>query len=261
VFRQLIHALFAYEARYLGRVSLIRGGGARSSAVEFDERVQDVELTLEAFREALDDPDVRVLSTEFEDAAGTGSKDGDVVSYLRSTNPLRDQHALAIWTSCDEIEWAWNLQAVDVGDRDRVASRATEIESAALERFCGLVTKLEPTYAAVTVEANLPGLIELRDHVQAAAAEPGGQAPRWRAWGQVETWFGNEFAVRLTSLDAGARLAIEHACSSYAVRECGACLLFLPPRDLRRSERLRVARTVVGEILRCLRDAPKLSDG
>src|SRR5947207_136834 len=162
-FEQLVRACLELGGRYLGRSTLVRGLGARSAAFDWDER-EETDLSLEALQKALGDPDVRVGSVEIENAAGTGSPEADLVTYCSRRKAVpHDQHALAIWTSGDELEAAYNLEGVAESERAAAVARASEIEQAAGERFCELVRRLEPTYATIAEEQSLPTLAELKD--------------------------------------------------------------------------------------------------
>jgi len=146
--RELVAALVSQGARFTGEAYVHRGAGIRDEpfASPTDELSHQVYISdLRSLARQMRDANTRVVSVEMSGATGANRGIVEIVTYVRISESSvgRDRHPLTIrtegWMFCGTF-------------RQSHARRAKRVGRAVYGRLRLLVERLEPAYAAITIE-------------------------------------------------------------------------------------------------------------
>ncbi len=158
--RDLIMTLLGLGAAFTGDGYVHRGKEIQSKPFAYitdlvRERV-DIRSTDE-FEYWLVNPDARLISVLMSNASGTTTDIAEVVSFISISEAASqvDRHPLSIWTDGDLFVGSEEKYEQDARKRMKVGLKA-------YKRFLEIVARLDPAYAAVTVEYSMECPTDLR---------------------------------------------------------------------------------------------------
>lgn len=153
--------------------------------------------SMDELEQALTDPGADLIQVNMEGATSTTRGVAEIVTYLDLPEGVArsDHRPIAIWT---EGQWteAW-LHETKAGLHETKAGlqRARTLGRRAKDRFCALIERTRPSYAAITVEYELPTPSALR-------RKPDGHA--FHDFYVSASYLGREALAGLADLFAGA---------------------------------------------------------
>jgi hypothetical protein len=191
-FAALVRTLLDLGARPAGCGAAHRGAGVRDRPFigPFDSPLEPVGVSSGNLARWLEVPDVRLVQVELMGATDTNRIVSEMVTYQAiSTQAVGlDHHPIGIWTD-GELFWSPREKQSSFDRRAQNSGRRVH------RRFVELVTRLKPSYAAITDENALPCLTDLRK---------GPSTSVLMDWYISEPFVGNLVLTEIKSLFAGA---------------------------------------------------------
>lgn len=156
---RLAEALLALGATFVKGGGLADVGEAQDGAMDgASGRPHEIAIaSMEDLEQYLTEPHTQVERLYMEGATNTTRGVAEIITYTSVSDEARrhDHRPLAIWTEGVWTE-AWQR------DTREGRQRASAIGRRAKDRFCALVARTQPSYAAITVEDSLRTPYELR---------------------------------------------------------------------------------------------------